>query len=419
MRGPVGEALEWMGIFIPKQYEGRAWPSTVEEQLIDLMFDTPIEQWLARWQDFTVEHSHHQLDAGANRLLPWLHRQFETHLEMEQWPLRDVLKGIWKKSFFENATRIATLLELAKHFKKHGIELVLLKGIANAIDLYGDLGSRPMADLDVLVDPQQATNAHQVLIEQGWTCDEPPIAPRLRFQYASTYRHPGGGMVDIHWRPCEDFVNDAYDPADLGACSTLEIQGVRFFILNPTLNLFSTILHGVAWNHLSPVRWVCDARLILQKYQSQINWVRMLELAQKYDCLEPWVLGLQYLRRHSAICGVLPKSIEHALLSDYSQFPLLRVRMQSRSRVANAHELIATVEHWQRKLRLHTHDVIVAVGGEHPKYTQARCQLRNIVWLPAYDPEFAMRYFGQDCAVYNVITIDAAHSCLVRLNSRF
>lgn len=412
-------ALEWMGIFIPKNHAGAAWPSAHHESLLYLIFDTPYTELAARWNQLVASYPLSEFDAGANRLLPFLHKRFETHLAPKDGSNREVLKGVWKKSFFENATRLSTLLELQRHFQNEAITLVLLKGIGNALDLYGDLGSRPMADLDVLINPSEATAAHQLLTRLGWHSDDPPAPPRVRFQYASTYRHPGGGMVDIHWRPCEDFVSDAYDPADLGEFHSITVQGQSFAVLNPTLNLLTTILHGVAWNHLPPVRWVCDARLILNKYQAQINWEGMHTLAVKYQCLDVLVLGLQYLQRHLPQSLDLPSHLELALLSDYSKSPLIRVRTQSRSRLANADEIIATVHLLQRKLTLGAHDLILAAGGEAPNYVRARCELREIAWLPQYDASFGDRHFGDQVSAYNIITIDGTHSCLLRLNSRF
>jgi hypothetical protein len=412
-------ALEWMGIFIPKNHEGAAWPSAHHESLLRLIFDTPHTELAAGWNQLVASNPLSGFDAGANRLLPFLHKRFETHLAPKDGANREVLKGVWKKSFFENATRLSTLLELQTHFQKEEISLVLLKGIGNALDLYGDLGSRPMADLDVLINPTEVTTAHQLLTRLGWHSDDPPAPPRVRFQYASTYRHPGGGMVDIHWRPCEDFVSDAYDPADLGEFHSITVQGQSFAVLNPTLNLLTTILHGVAWNHLPPVRWVCDARLLLKKYQAQIDWGAMHALAVKYQCLDVLVLGLQYLQRHLPQLLDLPRHLELALLSDYSKSPLIRVRTQSRSRLANADEIIATVQLLQRKLTLGTQDLILAAGGETPNYVRARCELREIAWLPQYDSGFGDHHFGDQVSAYNVITIDGTHSCLLRLNSRY
>lgn len=411
-------ALEWLGIFIPKNHEGAAWPSAHHEFLLQLIFDTPYCELAARWTQFVKTYPLGGFDAGAKRLLPLLHKRFEMHLTPADGIHREVLKGVWKKSFFENATRVSTLLELQAHFQNEGIALVLLKGIGNALDLYGDLGSRPMADLDLLIAPSEVPAAHQLLTRLGWNCDDPPTPPRVRFQYASTYRHPGGAMVDIHWRPCEDFVSDAYRPSDLGELHTVMVQGQAFAVLNPTLNLLTTILHGVAWNHLPPVRWVCDARFILNKYAAQIDWQIMLDLAIKYHCTDVLFVGLQYLKRHLPYAWDLPNYLEQMVLSDYAQAPLIRVRTQSRSRLASAEEVIATVQLWRHKLTLGTHDLIVAAGGESSDQVRAYCDRHRIAWLPQYDAGFGDRYFG-DRVAYNVITIDGAHACQPRLSARY
>lgn len=50
-----------------------------------------------------------------------------------------------------------------------GIDVTLMKGAALALTVYPKFMDRPMADLDVLVDPRLAVDAHKILQRTGWT----------------------------------------------------------------------------------------------------------------------------------------------------------------------------------------------------------------------------------------------------------
>ena len=49
-----------------------------------------------------------------------------------------------------------------------GIEVTLLKGAAIALTVYRRFEDRPMADIDLLVDPARASEAHELMQQNGW-----------------------------------------------------------------------------------------------------------------------------------------------------------------------------------------------------------------------------------------------------------
>lgn len=61
------------------------------------------------------------------------------------------------------------LLETVGRLASARIPVVLLKGSALAFSTYGSFGDRPMADLDLLIEPERAREAQGLLLEAGWT----------------------------------------------------------------------------------------------------------------------------------------------------------------------------------------------------------------------------------------------------------
>lgn len=88
-----------------------------------------------------------------------------------------------------------------------GIASLAIKGPALAVQTTGDPAARGSGDIDLLVDPDQVQQAHQVLLDSGWSLRPGyDIAPGtwawrhvMGAFNALTYDGPGSA-VDLHWR---------------------------------------------------------------------------------------------------------------------------------------------------------------------------------------------------------------------------
>lgn len=377
--------FEYMGLFLPTEHEGCAWPNTLQTELLQVIFAATPDDIRNGWQNFLERHTLERLDAGCYRLLPLLHSRLTRLCPNTDWPRREMLKGVWKKSFLENATRLKTIMALTQTLESNGINYLLLKGLANAIDLYGDLGARPMSDIDILITPEDLVLCHQILIERGWQTQTPPVHQRIRFQYASTYLHPDGGNLDLHWRPAEDFTTDDYNATDLGDRKTISWMGQIIHTLNPTTNLACTILHGVAWNHLSPVRWVSDALLLLKHHQSAIDWVQFETVTQRYHFSHITRAGLRYLVEHFAEAATLvPEHLYNQPLTQPEE-RLLNIRCRSRTEPAGLDDLLVLFDALNLRFKLGPNDQRWACASHFSAGEIQTLANQGICWMPVYD----------------------------------
>jgi hypothetical protein len=93
-----------------------------------------------------------------------------------------------------------------------GIRATVLKGVPLSLQAFGDVATRDVGDIDLLIKPEEAEAADGVLLESGFVRKEPAgkLTPRRRASYVGhfkdyTYEAPGmqseGGFeVDLHWR---------------------------------------------------------------------------------------------------------------------------------------------------------------------------------------------------------------------------
>ena len=134
-----------------------------------------------------------------------------------------------------------------------GIEVTLLKGAALALTVYSKFTERPMADVDMMVDPSRAAEAHAILQTSGWTiaiashpADSwrdhhhlPPLADtagsRLRLELHTAPLVPGHPFRLNH----EDMVASA---------RPIDLCGIRVLVPEPHLHAVHLAIH-FAYSH--------------------------------------------------------------------------------------------------------------------------------------------------------------------------
>ncbi len=76
--------------------------------------------------------------------------------------LRAILSEFWMQRFEDSLESVLAILT------REGIPAVLLKGAALGVTLYQSLANRPLRDLDILIRPEEARKAWDLLTEAGW-----------------------------------------------------------------------------------------------------------------------------------------------------------------------------------------------------------------------------------------------------------
>jgi hypothetical protein len=145
------------------------------------------------------------------------------------------------------------LYESIRVLSKAGIEVTLLKGAAIALTAYGRFEDRPMADVDLLVDPERASEAHQLLQQNGWRLE---IAGHPSDAWDEHHHLPplsdtsGSGLrLELHLGPIPPGHPFKFDLADVRANSeVVEKEGIRVRVLEPHMHAVHAAIH-FAWCH--------------------------------------------------------------------------------------------------------------------------------------------------------------------------
>lgn len=266
-----------------------------------------LEAW-SKWRDAVDWEGH--FEPGSFRLLPLLYNNLHKHGVDDS--AMGKLKGIYRQTWSKNQTLFHEMAKVIEFLQNAGIKTMLLKGASLSLLYYKNNGSRPMADIDVLVPLKQARLANELLQKAGWTSPLPLTELDLIYGHAIQLHNRLDKEFDLHWRPfngCQDeYEKDFWDGA-----IPVKMANVDSMSPNPTDMLFHVIIHGVAWNPVTPIRWIADAITLINSDDFTIDWQRLINTAQKHHLNLRLKKGLQYL--HDNFHPLIPPSVMKTIIN--------------------------------------------------------------------------------------------------------
>jgi hypothetical protein len=266
-----------------------------------------LEAW-SKWRDAVDWEGH--FEPGSFRLLPLLYNNLHKHGVDDS--AMGKLKGIYRQAWSKNQTLFHEMAKVIEFLQNAGIKTMLLKGASLSLLYYKNNGSRPMADIDVLVPLKQARLANELLQKAGWTSPLPLTELDLIYGHAIQLHNRLDKEFDLHWRPfngCQDeYEKDFWDGA-----IPVKMANVDSMSPNPTDMLFHVIIHGVAWNPVPPIRWIADAITLINSDDFTIDWQRLINTAQKHHLSLRFKKGLQYLHDH--FHPLIPPSVMKTIIN--------------------------------------------------------------------------------------------------------
>lgn len=228
------------------------------------------------------------------------------------------------------------------------VSVMLLKGAALVCTVYGSFAARPMADLDLLVDPARAAHAQQLLIASGWK--ESVFATRERFYRGHQHLPPledarnAGASLELHTdlffrgHPFPHLLERMWESA-----APVRVAGASVLAPHTHHQLVHLCLH-YAWSHMLRAgtwRTFRDLRAILGT--GAVAWEEVLPLARETQASSccywtlrlAWNLGgvsvpegvLEALRPPLAepTLATLERHFAHEMLASESLCPSVRL----------------------------------------------------------------------------------------------
>lgn len=265
-------------------------PTLAQQLVLHAALDQSAAATVA-WQRWRATVEFDDVDYGSMRLLPLVYRNLGPNaLDAE---VAGRLKGLYRRAWshnqllFRHASAAIALLEA------RGIETLVTKGASFALLAYGDVGVRPMDDVDVLVPLERTREAIEVLGEAGWKPEHADPIAWTEVHHSLGFAGPAGGNLDLHWFA---LWQPAREEALWVASGPLELAGVATRAPCPADQLLLACVHGTPWSPLPPFRWVADALTTIRAAGEALDWHRVVAEAERRQLTVATSAALTYLR---------------------------------------------------------------------------------------------------------------------------
>ncbi|MDY6971712.1 MAG: nucleotidyltransferase family protein [Thermodesulfobacteriota bacterium] len=217
---------------------------------------------------------------GMNPLLYKHLSQMKSAFPVPEDVMR-LLKKRYRRESIRNLRIYGQLNQILEALNRSGSPIILLKGILLAKWVYGDIGLRPMNDIDILCRQEDAHTLRSTLVGLGYTektIYQGPLQQSILAEesmHLPPFHKPGFFMVEVHTNlftgTCDDFsaMKMLWDNA-----VPLELYGKLIHCLSPEYQLLYLSIH--LYRHIIRAQlnlfWFCDIHEFIGAHKNEINW---------------------------------------------------------------------------------------------------------------------------------------------------
>ncbi len=257
-------------------------------------------KWL-KYYDFNVgllnknqilPHVYDSLEIGSKKLLPLVYSNFrKLHIDH---PVANQFVSYYRYTSYRNHMLRNEFQTVIDNLQKQGIPYFVRKGMVYLSMFYGDYGSRPTSDVDIVIRKEHIESFLVAREKEGWQSVVDwhlnPIQDSI--MHATTLRK-NRFELDLHWRPTNHPIPTKWTEY---IYNNLIISD-KMWTIPKELHLVDTIVHGYGFNVVRPIRWMCDACKIIDSKIS--NWDLLIDYTNDCKLSLPVKRGLSYLNEQN------------------------------------------------------------------------------------------------------------------------
>jgi len=197
------------------------------------------------------------------------------------------VKNIYFTNVLQGTRKLQKIKELIKNIQRENLQVIILRGVVLAENIYGDIGVRPWGDLDLLVEKKDWKKIIEILIDSGY---QPHgfTKPLVDLAFSSNFIplhcnfYTSGSIVEIHTDPLHLSISMSNSEKIWERARPTKIDGLEVLWLSPEDLLISLCLHlnRFGFNRLL---WFSDINELMKKFQKDIDWEYVIDISQKED----------------------------------------------------------------------------------------------------------------------------------------
>lgn len=224
--------------------------------------------------------------------------------------LTQSLHAVYLQTAQRNLLQAAELKNLLARLSEQNIECLLLKGLALAVPIYGDIAARPARDMDLLLQKHDLQRALPLFEALGYRRYDTPEHDLTDLEFENEiilFRQYDGMNVDLHWSPIDSpYYQRRLDPQWFWhKTQEFKLGGINIRTLAPEANLVYLSAHLVLHHRGDELLWSNDIAELLFSCQHRLDWELVLEKARAFSLVLPLrqVMARQATDWHAPIPG--------------------------------------------------------------------------------------------------------------------
>lgn len=279
-----------------RQLRGGRWPD--ERQMLLLRAATEQgEAALAAWREWLATGRFDDIDGASFAMIP----QVYEHVVAVGGEFEEAarLHGIQRRQWYQNRVAMHALAQAVGALADAGIEAMVLKGAALLLSVPEVSSSRGMSDVDLLVRPEDAARAAELLLSRGWSKPwqrMPDPAEAFELVHAVPLRHGSGASLDLHRQMLEDNRAPGIDSGAWKRARTAEVEGRKVRLPAPEDLLVGVCVHGTRATPSRTIRWVIDAVAVIEATGGAMDWELVVRIARRRRVSLAMAEALRFVR---------------------------------------------------------------------------------------------------------------------------
>ncbi len=211
------------------------------------------------------------------------------------------------------------LTEVCSALVEANISYCLIKGIVLTEELFGNIASYPSRDIDLFIQKEDIEQLHTVLKTIGYTPTSASNEKALEEEYSISFKGEGKRPLDIHYHLGEAQFFDIPASYWWKGIRNFTFQHKEYQMLQKEKMLLFASLHLFGHGFV-PFKFLLAFSKMLSLYGKEISVIKLIEDAQKYNILIPFLLCCYLVKEHLAT--ELPVQIKEQIeaLSTYKKY---------------------------------------------------------------------------------------------------
>ncbi|MHB9111525.1 MAG: nucleotidyltransferase domain-containing protein [Thermoleophilia bacterium] len=234
----------------------------------------------------------------------------------------DELRGIYLKITASSLKQMAQFKKVARKTGEAGVEIIVLKGAALAESLYGDVGLRPLSDVDILIreaDWQKVSEILKLYKYSAFGQDFSPLPPSLTkydIQTHLQFLSPVGTCLEYQFDLFTLGIGMLDMPGVWMRSRESVVGGEKVRVLSAEDQLLHLVIHANR-HGCSRLKWLVDIAESLRQ-STGIDWDKFVEIARRERATAIVFLTLIHIE-HLLKISMVPRHVMERMAPSRSQ----------------------------------------------------------------------------------------------------